>query len=168
MLIVCRHRLTAWLAGAALLSVALAMPRVGAEPVLQRFRAATITAADMASVERDYARHLGYVVRERGRVPAALARSWTTPRAAGRSYVLMSPPSAPDVFVRVVQGPTVARYRPLTTRGWNAIEIVVDDADASHQRLRGSPFRVIGEPANLSGYPSIRAFQVAGRAGEVI
>jgi hypothetical protein len=80
----------------------------------------------------------------------------------------MSLQSAPDVFIRVVQGPATARYRPLTTWGWNAIEIVVDDADATYQRLRGSPFRVIGEPANLSGYPSIRAFQVVGRASEVL
>jgi catechol 2,3-dioxygenase-like lactoylglutathione lyase family enzyme len=139
-----------------------------AEPLLQRFRAATITAQDLTAVERDYARYLGYAVRERGRVPAALARSWNTPRAAGRPYVLMSPDAAPDVFIRIVQGPRVARYRPLTTWGWNAIEIVVDDTDGTYERFRGGPFRVIGEPANLSGYPSIRAFQVEGRASEVL
>jgi hypothetical protein len=156
------------LAGVALLAVAFSLPLAAAEPVLQRFRAATITAPDIAAVERDYARYLGYVVRERGRVPAALARSWISPRSAGRPYVLMSPDAAPDVFVRVVQGPRVARYRPLTTWGWNAIEIVVDDTDATCERFRGGPFRVIGEPTNLSGYPSIRAFQVEGRASEVL
>lgn len=148
--------------------LALGVPSAWAEPVAQRFRAATITAPDIAAVEGDYRRYLGYVARERGRVTAAQARSWMSPRTAGRPYVLLSPDAAPEVFVRVVQGPRVARYRPLTTWGWNAIEIVVDDTDATYERFRGGPFRVIGEPANLSGYPSIRAFQVEGRAREVL
>lgn len=148
--------------------LALGVPSAWAEPLAQRFRAATITAPDIAAVEGDYRRYLGYVVRERGRVTAAQARSWMSPRTAGRPYVLLSPDAAPEVFVRVVQGPRVARYRPLTTWGWNAIEIVVDDTDATYERFRGGPFRVIGEPANLSGYPSIRAFQVEGRAREVL
>lgn len=148
--------------------LALGVPSAWAEPVAQRFRAATITAPDIAAVEGDYRRYLGYVARERGRITAAQARSWMSPRTAGRPYVLLSPDAAPEVFVRVVQGPRVARYRPLTTWGWNAIEIVVDDTDATYERFRGGPFRVIGEPANLSGYPSIRAFQVEGRAREVL
>jgi hypothetical protein len=151
-----------------LLFVSLAPPRSVAEPLLQRFRAATITTDDLEAVERDYSATLGYRVRERGRVPRALARSWGAPKAGGQPYLLMSPDAAPDVFVRVVRAPRVADYRPLTTYGWNAIEIVVEDTDATYAAFRGGPFRVIGEPANLSGYPSIRAFQVQGRAQEVL
>lgn len=156
----------AWAIG--LLAAALLLPAAVAEPLLQRFRAATITTDDLAAVERDYATALGYVVRERGRVPRDLARSWGTPKAGGQPYVLMSPDAAPDVFVRAVRSPRVPGYRPLTTYGWNAIEIVVDDTDATYAAFQGQPFRVIGEPANLSGYPSIRAFQVEGRAQEVL
>ena len=64
--------------------------------------------------------------------------------------------------------PAVRGYRPLTTHGWGSLEIVVDDTDATFARFRGGPFKVIGEPANLKGYPSIRAFQVEGRSGEVL
>ncbi len=151
-----------------LLVLCCAAPATWAEPLLQRFRAATITTDDLAAVERDYVATLGYVVRERGKVPRALARSWGAPKAAGQPYLLLSPDAAPDVFIRVVRAPHVPDYRPLTTYGWNAIEIVVEDTDATYAAFQGTPFRVIGEPANLSGYPSIRAFQVEGRAQEVL
>jgi catechol 2,3-dioxygenase-like lactoylglutathione lyase family enzyme len=139
-----------------------------AEPALQRFRVATIAAPDLAKVEADYTRWLGYKVRERGKVSAALAASWDAPRAAGRPYILLSSDTHPDVFIRAVRAPAVPGYRPLTTHGWNSIEIVVDDTDATYARFAGGPFKVIGEPANLKGYPSIRAFQVEGRSGEVL
>ncbi len=152
----------------AIATFALAAASSGAEPLLQRFRGATISTPDLAKVEKDYARYLGYTVRERGTVSAALAASWDAPRAAGRPYILMSADSHPDVHVRAVRVPTVRGYRPLTTHGWGSLEIVVDDTDATFERFRGGPFKVIGEPANLKGYPSIRAFQVEGRSGEVL
>ncbi|MCP5339776.1 MAG: hypothetical protein H7A14_09700 [Sinobacteraceae bacterium] len=139
-----------------------------AAPLLQRFRVATIATSDLAQVEKDYGRYLGYTVRERGKVSPALAASWDAPRASGRPYVLLSSDTHPDVFIRAVRTPAVKGYRPLTTYGWNSIEIVVDDTDATYARFQGSPFKVIGEPANLKGYPSIRAFQVEGRSGEVL
>jgi hypothetical protein len=148
--------------------LAAGMPRALAEPLLQRFRGATIAAPDLAKVEKDYTRYLGYTVRERGTVSPALAASWDAPRAAGRRYILMSAAAHPDVFIRAVATPAVGGYRPLTTHGWNSIEIVVDDTDATFARFKGGPFKVIGEPANLKGYPSIRAFQVEGRSGEVL
>ena len=145
-----------------------------AEPLLQRFRVATISAPDLGRVEQDYGRYLDYRVRERGRVAAELAQSWGAPRMAGRPYVLMSSDAAPDVYVRAVRSTAARQYRPLTTWGWNAIEIVVDDTDGTYRRFTTGlpaaniPFKVIGEPANLSGYPSIRAFQVEGRSREVL
>jgi len=145
---------------------------VGAsQPQLLRIRMATFSAADLEAVERDYGRWLGYKVRERGVVSPELADSWGAPRAAGRAYLLMSSDAAPDVYIRAVQASPAAMalpYRPLTTYGWNGIELIVDDPDGLHVKLRDSPFRVIGEPAPLGAYPSIRAFQVVGPSGEVL
>jgi catechol 2,3-dioxygenase-like lactoylglutathione lyase family enzyme len=146
-------------------------PQPTQQPQLLRIRMATISAADLEAVERDYGRWLGYKVRERGVVSAALAASWGAPRAAGRAYVLMSSDAAPDVFIRAVQASRAAMalpYQPLLTYGWNGIEIIVDDPDGLHTKLKDSPFRVIGEPAPLGAYPSIRAFQVVGPSGEVL
>jgi hypothetical protein len=139
-----------------------------AEPALQRIRMATITTTDLAAVERDYARWLKYVVRERGTIAAPLARSWGAPAVAGKRYIVMSPEGSPDVFIRAIEQRKLPAHKPLTTWGWNAIEIIVDDPDATYAELRDSPFKVIGEPAQLSGYPSIRAFQVLGPSNEVI
>jgi hypothetical protein len=167
-----RRRATASVMLAAALGAVSAFAQ--AEPLLQRFRIATVTAQDLARVEQDYRRYLDYQVRERGRVSADLAQSWDAPRMAGRPYVLMSSDAAPDVYVRAVRSSATPQYRSLTTWGWNAIEIVVDDTDGTYRRFArgssgtGSPFKIIGEPANLSGYPSIRAFQVEGRSREVL
>lgn len=144
---------------------------VAPQPQLLRIRMATFSAADLDAVERDYGRWLGYKVRERGVVSAELAGSWGAPRAAGRAYLLMSSDAAPDVFIRAVQASRAAMalpYLPLLTYGWNGIEIIVDDPDGLHAKLKDSPFRVIGEPAPLGAYPSIRAFQVVGPSGEVL
>lgn len=152
---------------ALLLGCALA-PITSADPLLLRHKVATFTASDLRQVAQQYDRWLDYKVRERGRVPRTLAASWGAPRAAGRAYILMSPDAAPDVFIRVVRAPAARAYRPMMSFGWNAIEIIVDNPDALRERLRGSPFEVIGEPAPLGSYPSIRAFQVKGTAGEVL
>jgi catechol 2,3-dioxygenase-like lactoylglutathione lyase family enzyme len=129
---------------------------------------ATVAAPDLEESEQHYSKWLGYVVRERGQVSAMLAKSWGAPRASGRPYILMSPPGWPDTFIRFVQTPRSNDYRPLTTFGWNVIEIVVDNPDRLRERLRDSPFEVIGEPEDLHGYPSIRAFQMRGSSDEVL
>lgn len=152
----------------ATLAAIAALPAYAQQPALQHIKGATIAAADLAALETLYSDLLGYTVRERGRVSESLAASWGAPRAAGRAYFLMSPDAAPEVFIRVVQTPAVADYRPLTTFGWNAIEIIVDDLDKLYAEVEQSAFQIIGDPVYLSGAnPTIRAFQVVGPAAEV-
>jgi len=138
-------------------------------PALQRIEMATFTSHDLESVERDYARWLDHKVRERGTVSAELAASWGAPRAAGKRYLLLSADPAPDVYIRVIEGDAPPPdLKPLTTWGWNGIELIVDDPDGLREQLRESPFVVIGEPAPLGAFPTIRAFQVVGPSGEVL
>ncbi|MEY3712924.1 MAG: hypothetical protein RL321_544 [Pseudomonadota bacterium] len=139
-----------------------------AAPLLQRFEIATISARDLEWVETNYGRWLDYRVRERGVISPELAASWGAPAVAGRRYVMMSPDSAPSVYIRAVESPRAQNYQALTSFGWNAIEIVVDDPDALFESMRASPFRVIGEPKPLATIPSIRAFQVVGNDEEVL
>jgi hypothetical protein len=156
------------LAGVATLSTLVGQAAEAARPALESFKIATIAAADLGEIERRYGRWIDYKVRERGKVPRDLARSWGAPKAAGRDYILLSSDAAPEVFIRVVRTPGVKGYEPLTTHGWNAIEIIVDDPDALFTSMAPSPFTVIGEPAPLGSYPTIRAFQVVGSASEVL
>jgi hypothetical protein len=139
-----------------------------AEPLLKRHKLATVSAPDLAAFEADYSRWLSYRVRERGRVSRSLAASWGAAKMAGRRYVLMSSDAAPDIYVRGIENPAVPNYRPLTTWGWNSIEIIVDNPDALHASLTNSPFKTIGGPAPLGSYPTIRAFQVLGPSAEVL
>lgn len=154
------------LAGLAL--VCLFCTPIHAEPQMLRFRSATVTGARLDDIERDYGQLLDYRVRERGRLSADLARSWGAPWMAGKRYLLLSGDAAPEVLVRAIESKPVAGYRPLTTYGWNAIEIVVENPDQLRARFEGGPFAIVGEPAFLGGYPTIKAFQVRGRANEIL
>lgn len=138
-------------------------------PVLKRIQMATLTTPDLAQLERDYGDWIDYRVRERGTINDDLAQSWGAPAIAGQPYLLLSSDASPDIFIRAIQAKSpTTDYRPLTDHGWNAIEIIVEDPDSLRQKLEGSPFRIIGEPAPLGAYPTIRAFQVVGPSGEVI
>ena len=60
-------------------------------------------------------------------------------------------------------------YKAMTTWGWNAIEIIVDDVDSLHETMKASGFTHIGGPENLMGGAlSIRAAQYIGPAQELI
>jgi len=83
--------------------------------------------------------------------------------------VLMRPMTGENVMIRAVETEAIPGYKPMTTLGWNAFEIIVNDPDDLHKRLmNGSPFAHIGGPANLGGGSTIRAAQYIGPAGEVL
>lgn len=130
--------------------------------------AVTVTAPDLAAVERAYGDFLGYRVLERGEASAELAALWDTPSLAGRAYLLMRPGSGAPVYLRAVQQEPVEGYAAMKTWGWNANEILVQDTHAVRARLEHSPFRIIGEPRGLSMNPEIIAMQAIGPAGELV
>ena len=138
-------------------------------PLLTRVKMATIGAPDVGKIESLYTKYLGLTVREKGKVSAAMAESWGAPKAAGQPFVTMSSDGSPDVAFRAVSTPAVKGYRPMTTWGWNAFEVIVDDIDKLDATLKSSPFKIIGEPHSLGGtFASIKAMQVMGPAGEVL
>ena len=129
---------------------------------------ATIAAPDVEEIDAWYSGWLGYKVRETGKVSDAMAASWGAPMSAGRPYSLMSSDAAPDVFIRAVESSAVAGYQPATTWGWNAFEVIIDDIDAVYEKLKKSPFTIIGEPHPLKSVPTIRAMQVTGPGSEIL
>ena len=137
-------------------------------PQLLRILMGTIGAADVNELAHLYSVWLGYTVRERGRIPAEVAASWGTPAMEGREYVLLSSNSHPDVFIRAVSVERLDEYRPATTFGWNAFEVVVEDVYAMREKLADGPFEIIGEPRPLNSRPSIHAMQVVGPGGEIL
>jgi hypothetical protein len=135
---------------------------------LGAIRAVTHAVPDIAQIEEAYTRFLGYRVVARGQVPAEVAESWGASAMAGRPYLTMEPASAEAVHLRFVASPAATGWRALTTHGWNATEIVVQDVDALATALADSPFRLIGGPRSLQRFPMIRAMQVLGPAGECL
>ena len=129
----------------------------------------TIAAPDLATIEQWYGEWLGYSVIERGDVDPSLAASWGTPKMSGHPYLLMQPESGDDVYLRAVQTNVVPGYRALTTYGWNAFELVVDDVYRLNERLLKGPFEIIGPPQSIGmDFPSIHAMQVVGPGSEAL
>jgi len=138
--------------------------------MLKTIAIVTLLVRQLAPVEGAYREHLDYRTVQRGEISAELAGVWDSPRMAGRDFVLMGPASGAEVYLRFVQAPArQPGVQPFMTHGWNATEILVEDPDALARRLAGSPFRVIGPPADLMATAdSPRAMQVLGPAGELL
>jgi catechol 2,3-dioxygenase-like lactoylglutathione lyase family enzyme len=130
--------------------------------------AVTLTVPDLAAVERAYGDFLGFRVVERGQLSADLAALWNAPALAGREYLLMQPASGAPVYLRAVRQEPVDGYATMKTWGWNSNEILVQDTYAIHEKLKASPFRIVGEPKSLSMNTEIVAMQAIGPAGELI
>ncbi len=159
------------LSGAAAAASTLPRPSKAQEtkPILSRIKMVTIGAADVDTAEEWCTTWLKYTVVERGTVDEAVARSWGTPNTAGRKFITLQSDAKDDVYIRSVEVDWVPGYKAITTWGWNAIEIIVDDIDTLHETMLKSPFRHIGGPSNLSGNnASIRAAQYIGPAEDVI
>lgn len=126
----------------------------------------TVTSVDDAIAR--FSDWMDYAVVESGALPVDLARSWSAPASAGRDYAVMQPASGEAVFLRFVEGDPVPAYRPIHSLGWAAIELCVTDVDAVHERMKASPFDVIGEPHLLGGFNTVKPMQVRGPDQETV
>ncbi len=130
-------------------------------------RAGTVTVGDLARSREVYERWLNYETVEEGLVGAALAAGWGTPLVAGYRYALLQPASRANIYLRLIEAPPVPGFVPLVTYGWAALEFCVRDVVAVNERLRDSPFEIIGPPRAIDGLAPIHAMQVKGPDGEV-
>lgn len=135
---------------------------------MKLLRAATLLTPDPDAAAARYGEWFDYVPVEDGRLDADLAASWGAPASAGARYVVLRPASGADVFLRIVEGKTPPAYRPLRTYGWAAIEICVTDVLAVNERMKRSPFEIIGPPREIPGLPAIFPMQVKGPDGEIV
>jgi hypothetical protein len=138
--------------------------------MLKTIAIVTILVSQLGPVETAWQDHLGYETRRQGEISPELATAWDAPRMAGSRFILMEPASGEPVQVRFVERPRgVQAVEPFMTHGWNAAELLVQDPDGLARRLEGSPFRIIGPPADLTPQPDApRAMQVVGPGNEVL
>ena len=138
-------------------------------PLLKRIKVNTIAANNIELVEEWYTKWLDYKVCERGFVEQSLANSWNTPLMKNKPYLLLQPSSEEDVFIRVCKIDEVKNYKPMTSLGWNAFELIIEDVYELYEKLKESPFKIIGPPASLGGeLDFIHAMQVEGPAKEIL
>lgn len=131
-------------------------------------KCATHVVADVAAAAARYVEWMDYRVVEEGEVDDALAALWMAPASKGKRYSLLQPASGAATFLRLVEGTVVADYEPIRSYGWAAIELCVTDVDAVHERMKASPFEVIGPPKNLDGFATVKPMQVRGQDKEIV
>jgi len=135
---------------------------------LGKIACVTVSAPDLDAIEQAYSRNFNYEVAERGHVTEAQAQLWGAAKMAGAKTLIMSPPAGTDFVFRFVERAADPDYIPLTTWGWNASEVLVEDVDALAQQLTEGDFEMLGEPKNLSFTDDIRAMQLRGPANEIL
>ena len=135
---------------------------------LGRITVVTITTPDLDKVIDIYSKYLGYRFISSTTVSAEQAKSWDAENIENSKMIFMSPESSNDFFFRFIEQDVDEDYVPFGTYGWNAAELIVKDVDRSAEKLIGSPFEIIGEPADLSFTDQIRAMQIMGPSREII
>jgi hypothetical protein len=131
-------------------------------------RCVTVTVPDLGHAVDTYRRYLGYEPFYDEPLPSAQADYLGAPALAGADTALLRPASGGDFCFRFITQSLPPAYRPLTTWGWNAAELIVQDVDGLADELGDSPFRIVGPPEDLSFSEAIRAMQVIGPAEEVL
>lgn len=116
----------------------------------------------------DYHDVLGLDLIEQGRLPVDLAVGWGCPKSAGARFATLRPKSGAHCFIRLVETPLPADFRPTRTYGWAAFELTVKDVFGWPARLAGSGFEIVGPPKTLEGLPYFVPMQVIGRGREMI
>ncbi|MCU0891023.1 MAG: hypothetical protein MUE77_04595 [Sandarakinorhabdus sp.] len=103
-----------------------------------------------------------------GPLPADLAASWGCPASAGAAHAVLRPRSGAPCWLRLVEQPPVADFKPTTTFGWGAFELSVEDVFGWPARLAGSDFTIVGQPKQLPGMDAFVPMQALGPGQEMI
>lgn len=135
---------------------------------MKLLRSATLSVADLERSVNLYADWLDYSVEERTTLDDELAASWGCPASAGHAMAVLRPASGHDIFIRLVENDPHADFVPLTSYGWAAIEVCVQDVLTANARMLESPFEIIGPPREIEGLDAIYPMQVKGPDGEVV
>ena len=135
---------------------------------MRLMRAATLTVSDLSRSQSYYCDWLNYSNVESGTISSELSAGWGTPNTAGQAYAVLQPESGADVFIRLIEQPSVKGYKALRSYGWNAIEICTQDTLKVNSRMERSPFKIIGSPKKIPGLDAIYPMQVKGPDEEIV
>jgi len=127
-----------------------------------------VATPDVDAALADYRDKLGLKVVDQGPLPATLAASWDASALAGARTATLQPQSGAPCFIRLVEQPLPADFRPTRSYGWAAYELTVQDVYGWPDRLAGSGFEIVGPPRPIEGLPYFVPMQMLGRGLEMI
>jgi len=127
----------------------------------------TLTTDRLDACVAEWCDHLHQRIHSQTRLTAKQAQAWNFPALAGTRVTWLENLNG-DPWLRIIEDPQATPIAPFQEPGWLSLEICVTDVDSLREELRGSPFDIIGEPADLDISPDIRAMQLVGSAGEVL
>ena len=127
-----------------------------------------VTVPDLESALKDYRDVLGMRLVGRGVLGDALAAAWGCPGTAGCGLAILQPASGADCYIRLIEQPMRADFKPTTTYGWAAYEFTVQDVFGWPERLKASGFDIVGPPKELEGLPFFVPMQALGPGREMI
>ena len=127
-----------------------------------------VTVPDLTSALADYRDVLGLTEIDRGELTADLAENWGCPNNKGSATAVLQPESGAECYIRLVEQPDHADFKPTTTFGWAAYELTVKDVFGWPDRLDGSGFDIVGPPKELAGLPYFVPMQVLGTGREMV
>jgi catechol 2,3-dioxygenase-like lactoylglutathione lyase family enzyme len=133
-----------------------------------RIMGGLVTTPDLDAALDDYHGRLKLDVVDKGVLPADLAASWDAPAAAGARFATLRPASGAHCFIRLVEQPLSADFRPTRTFGWAAYELTVEDVYGWPGRLTDSGFDIVGPPRPIDGLPYFVPMQVTGLGREML
>jgi hypothetical protein len=133
-----------------------------------RIMGGVVTTPDLDAALTDYHGRLKLEIAEQGTLPAELAASWDASATAGARFATLRPASGAPCFIRLVEQPLPADFRPTRTFGWAAYELTVEDVHGWPDRLAGSGFDIVGAPKPIEGLPYFVPMQVTGRGREML
>lgn len=133
-----------------------------------RIAGGVISTPDLDGALADYQGCLGLKLVEQGVLDGELAASWGCPKSAGARFATLQPMSGVPCFLRLVEAPPPADFKPTRTYGWAAYELTVQDVFGWPNRLAGTGFDIVGPPKALEGLPYFIPMQVTGRGREMI
>jgi hypothetical protein len=128
----------------------------------------TITTPVLDLALTDYRDRLGLTLVERGTLSQRRAAGWGCAANTGDRYAVLAPISGAPCFLRLVEQPTPADFKPTRTYGWAAFEMTVQHVYNWPAKLAGSGFDIIGPPKEIEGLPYFVAMQMTGRGREMI
>lgn len=133
-----------------------------------RILGGVVATPDLSAALADYRDRLELQLVDDGPVPPALARSWGAPGLAGARMAVLRPRSGAPSFLRLVEQPVPADFRPTRTFGWAAYELTVQDVYGWPARLAGSGFEIVGPPKPIENLPYFVPMQIIGRGREML